>query len=210
MRTPGILLTGALGAMALAACGGKVIFEGGGGAGGNATSSVGSLVGTGTSTSVVTTGPQTTTVGPTTTVTTGGDPCSTGQDCTLCSNLNDCYNCANNTYPKGAQLYNDLVTCVICDACYFSCDGANSGCPGMPMMKSPCENGTCNGGSDPNDCVTCAQNTTCAPPARRVQAGPGVHRLREHRLELPAELKSALTSGRAASRSSTSPAGRTP
>jgi hypothetical protein len=37
-------------------------------------------------------------------------------------------NCAEN-FPAGAQIYNDLVNCVICEQCYNDCDGAGSGCP---------------------------------------------------------------------------------
>ena len=56
-----------------------------------------------------------------------------------CNALIDCLNtcqddvCANacaDARPAGMNLYMGLIVCVLCDACYGSCDGATSGaCP---------------------------------------------------------------------------------
>lgn len=32
------------------------------------------------------------------------------------------------SFPSGAQIYNDLVSCAICQECFIDCDGANAGC----------------------------------------------------------------------------------
>jgi hypothetical protein len=45
----------------------------------------------------------------------GGDPMC-AQKCAL-------------TFPNGAQLYNSLVVCVICNACFNDCQGQQNGCP---------------------------------------------------------------------------------
>lgn len=39
-----------------------------------------------------------------------------------------CFEECAAAYPSGAQMYNDLVICVICEECYDTCDGAGSGC----------------------------------------------------------------------------------
>lgn len=36
------------------------------------------------------------------------------------------------TYPNGAELYNQLIQCVLCAACFFDCDGASIGCAPPP------------------------------------------------------------------------------
>jgi hypothetical protein len=51
-----------------------------------------------------------------------------------CINLCDaqdqaCFDNCLQTHPTGAQVYNELVFCAICDNCYNDCDGASSGCP---------------------------------------------------------------------------------
>jgi hypothetical protein len=40
-----------------------------------------------------------------------------------------CFDACLMQYPSGASLYNDIVTCAICDECYNDCDGPGSGCP---------------------------------------------------------------------------------
>jgi hypothetical protein len=55
-----------------------------------------------------------------------------------CVDLANCLNgCAGDTacqqqcvqtHQGGAQAYNTLAMCVVCDACYTSCDGASQGC----------------------------------------------------------------------------------
>lgn len=57
------------------------------------------------------------------------DICIAYADCaSMCMDPQCAEKCAA-TYPEGAQLYNNLVVCVICDVCPVSCDGAISGCP---------------------------------------------------------------------------------
>ena len=57
------------------------------------------------------------------------DPeCVAFNDC-----INNCFDDActqqcSTDYPDGAELYNLAVICVICQDCYFSCDGQGSGC----------------------------------------------------------------------------------
>lgn len=39
-----------------------------------------------------------------------------------------CFEACASAYPNGANMYNELVICVICDECYDTCDGAGAGC----------------------------------------------------------------------------------
>ncbi|MEZ4308262.1 MAG: hypothetical protein R3F14_09485 [Polyangiaceae bacterium] len=40
-----------------------------------------------------------------------------------------CFQKCAESFPTGQQLYNDLVVCVICDACENDCGGPGAGCP---------------------------------------------------------------------------------
>ena len=40
-----------------------------------------------------------------------------------------CFDACAQTSPGGAQIYNTLSMCVVCQECYVVCDGAASGCP---------------------------------------------------------------------------------
>lgn len=59
------------------------------------------------------------------------DECLALLDCfnTCDPNDPDCYQKCADSFPTGAAQYNELVVCVICDACYNDCDGQGSGCP---------------------------------------------------------------------------------
>ncbi|MBK8257802.1 MAG: hypothetical protein IPK82_34680 [Polyangiaceae bacterium] len=57
------------------------------------------------------------------------DACIAYADCVSSCMDPQCADKCAETYPEGAQLYSNLVVCVICDVCPISCDGANSGCP---------------------------------------------------------------------------------
>ena len=59
------------------------------------------------------------------------DECLALLDCFQSCDENDpqCYQKCADSFPSGAEQYNDLVICVICDACYNDCDGQASGCP---------------------------------------------------------------------------------
>ncbi len=60
--------------------------------------------------------------------------CQADQNCTaLLSCLDTCADptCANtcaSQYPGGMSLYESLITCVVCDSCSVSCNGAAMGC----------------------------------------------------------------------------------
>ena len=62
------------------------------------------------------------------------DTCVGNQDCVDFANCASeatdqaAYEACIEAYPTGAQLYNDLVICVICEECYVTCDGAAAGC----------------------------------------------------------------------------------
>ncbi|MFO0758552.1 MAG: hypothetical protein U0359_18815 [Byssovorax sp.] len=40
-----------------------------------------------------------------------------------------CFDACVQAHMTGAQVYNDLVVCVICDTCPMDCDAAGAGCP---------------------------------------------------------------------------------
>lgn len=40
-----------------------------------------------------------------------------------------CFDTCTQTYPNGAQIYNALLLCAVCDTCPSDCDGPGSGCP---------------------------------------------------------------------------------
>ena len=88
-------------------------------------------------------------------------------DCTAEADFAACANCFAEEYPDGATLYNGLVECVICTACYTSCDGAGSGCPMPPAMKDMCDTAdmadpmAC--GDTMAGCIACAFGGTCVP-----------------------------------------------
>ena len=60
--------------------------------------------------------------------------CTNNQDCIdLINCLGECFDQAcydecSMQYAGGLDDYSNLVYCVFCDACYFSCDGASAGC----------------------------------------------------------------------------------
>jgi hypothetical protein len=63
------------------------------------------------------------------------DACTSSMECV---GLFDCFNqCSDeqcyqdcvDENPDGAQLYNELVFCLICEACFDDCEGAAAGCP---------------------------------------------------------------------------------
>lgn len=63
------------------------------------------------------------------------DACAADQGCIEFSDCagacadQACYDLCSTAYPTGADIYNALVACVVCDECYIDCDGAGSGCP---------------------------------------------------------------------------------
>jgi hypothetical protein len=55
-----------------------------------------------------------------------------------CANLADCIaNCNNDqcvdkcaaSFPNGAGIYNEAAFCVVCQTCFFDCQGSSQGCP---------------------------------------------------------------------------------
>ena len=60
--------------------------------------------------------------------------CQTFQPCNqLLGCLNGCMDTQCNqkcaqAFPDGVDLYNQMASCLICDACYGDCDGATQGC----------------------------------------------------------------------------------
>lgn len=62
------------------------------------------------------------------------DACVQSQECIAYSDCAgqcpdpQCLDKCGMSFPEGAGLYDALVVCVICDACYFDCDGASAGC----------------------------------------------------------------------------------
>ncbi len=100
----------------------------------------------------------------TSTVTTGffdgGDPCSSGADCTQCPNQSACYTCTATAHPAGVADYNALASCILCSACYVTCQGdAQMGFCGPPGPVGPCDVGAPQTGC--NACEQCAVNSVC-------------------------------------------------
>jgi hypothetical protein len=62
------------------------------------------------------------------------EACQSVQDCyeySMCINAcvdQACYDICAMQFPLGADIYDDLVYCAVCEECYVSCDGAGSGC----------------------------------------------------------------------------------
>jgi hypothetical protein len=85
-------------------------------------------------------------------------------DCTMEADFQSCATCFADQYPVGAPIYNGLVQCVICSACYTVCDGAGSGCPMAPPMTDACDTGTpgkaaCGDGM--TGCIACSFAGSC-------------------------------------------------
>lgn len=61
--------------------------------------------------------------------------CAADQDCidfSTCAGAcadQACYDQCVTDHPTGADIYNTLLVCVLCDECYNDCDGASAGCP---------------------------------------------------------------------------------
>lgn len=86
--------------------------------------------------------------------------CPTDCDCSMLKTFQDCSQCLTNLHPDAAQLYYDLVECVICEACYYTCNGNGSGCPAAPPTKNVCDVGSC--GSSNDGCIACSFSGMCA------------------------------------------------
>jgi hypothetical protein len=87
--------------------------------------------------------------------------CEAGTDCASCEDFASCAACNALAYPTGWEPFTALRSCVSCNACYTTCDGAavpgfmgGSYCSGPPAKPDGCDVGTCAG------CSTCA---TSAP-----------------------------------------------
>jgi len=86
-----------------------------------------------------------------------------------------CYDGCVQMYPAGAQLYDQLVRCVMCDACYSDCDGTGYGCtPACGADEFACADGSClplaqqcdgaaqcPGGEDEQGCGQCDGTGDC-------------------------------------------------
>ena len=66
----------------------------------------------------------------------------------------DCFNACQVAHPDGYTLYWLYAYCVLCEACYYDCDGAARGCP--PPA------GSCDNTGDCESCADCARDTVCA------------------------------------------------
>jgi hypothetical protein len=80
--------------------------------------------------------------------------------------------CEEGNHPQGAQVFNDLLDCVYCTACYTVCDGMTAGCAAAPTSMDACDKST----PDPmgpgcidttanpaTGCIPCAEGGTCKP-----------------------------------------------
>jgi hypothetical protein len=96
-----------------------------------------------------------------------GNPCSNGTDCSICGNTNDCITCNMTKYDGGIALFNDLGNCVVCVACYTTCNGAQSSCP-MPTGMDTCDVGSC------GTCSPCSMASTgkCGSQKAACDANP--------------------------------------
>lgn len=104
---------------------------------------------------------------PTTTVTTGGMTTTTTsqKNCADEATFADCASCFATDYPMGAELYDALVGCLACTACYTACNGAMVGCPMPPAMPDACDvdGEVCGADMNPaTGCTKCALMGTCA------------------------------------------------
>src|SRR6185437_11471067 len=63
-----------------------------------------------------------------------GDPCSSGADCSQCPDPNSCFQCYTMDHQAGLQDYQNLVNCILCDACPTTCSqfGNPGTCPDPP------------------------------------------------------------------------------
>jgi hypothetical protein len=102
----------------------------------------------------------------------GGDPCATGADCTQCADFNTCAMCEQGNHPEGSMVFNDLITCVYCTACYTVCDGSTAGCTAAPTTMDACDGampdpmgpGCIDSTNTPaTGCIPCAEAATCKP-----------------------------------------------
>ena len=154
MRCARIFWVCLLGTVTLAGCGGKVVVDlpsgegGGGGVGGAGPGPVGpssnASVGPGPSVSSASGGQ----------FCDGQSNCEACADCALgspcadiwnkclsvpdCAQLSDCVGtcpdqqCVEKcsaAFPGGVDIYNEAAFCVVCQACFFDCEGPTKGCP---------------------------------------------------------------------------------
>ena len=100
---------------------------------------------------------------------TAGPSCSApagDSDCATCADFATCETCEEGLHAQGAMLFNALIDCVFCTACYTVCEGATNGCTMPPAMKDACDTGTPSApgagttcGNGMGGCVACSQKT---------------------------------------------------
>lgn len=88
-------------------------------------------------------------------------------DCTSEPDFASCSNCFAEQYPGGAAIYNALVDCVICVACYTVCQGmsGSQSCPMAPAMTDPCDGDMADPalcGDTFMGCIACGIGGSCA------------------------------------------------
>lgn len=111
----------------------------------------------------------------------GADPCATGSDCSQCADFQTCASCEEKNNPQGAQLFDALLDCLYCTACYTVCDGASSGCQMAPATMDACDDDApdpygpgCDGQmtNPPTGCIPCAEAATCKDPLDACKNSP--------------------------------------
>jgi hypothetical protein len=82
-----------------------------------------------------------------------GSSTSTGaggaMPCSEAGSSDACVECCADQHSDGLVAYNEVVTCVVCDACGVTCDGEGFGC-GMPSSSDCDQSANC------DDCTLCA------------------------------------------------------
>ncbi len=104
-------------------------------------------------------------------------PTSTA-DCASCSAQASCLQCIKAYEPSSYQLYDAVVQCTDCDACYMVCSGAANGCGQAPGAQDICDTGSTGNSSDCIACRQCAINGKCASLAAACAADAGCNDIR--------------------------------
>jgi hypothetical protein len=105
-----------------------------------------------------------------------GGPCfnpETSSDCGKCATQQACGHCFDTVDATGAADFHALMSCVLCDSCYTSCNLVSS--PAV-CMSAPADAGVCDIGGPSNSactaCTSCAQDGPCSDQRLTCQDNP--------------------------------------
>jgi hypothetical protein len=83
-------------------------------------------------------------------------------DCSNCANQATCQMCFETVDADGVTQYDALTSCIVCTACYNSCNSASlGGACTAPTYVGACDTDTTGSQSDCTKCEMCAAAASC-------------------------------------------------